>query len=84
MRIISLFVTSNQSLSIEQLVNKFLDSEMAEKELPYKFYKKDELLSAEPRSIYIEPTLKKLNESSDLEINPPLSVRLKQSLERCD
>jgi hypothetical protein len=69
MRIISLFVTSNQSLSIEQLVNKFLDSELAKKELPYKFYKKDELLSAEPRSIYIEPTLREVNESTVLEIN---------------
>ncbi len=63
-KIIFLFIQSNKNLPIEQLVNKFLNSELADKNLPYGFYQKDDLFSALARSIYTEPTLKKLDESA--------------------
>jgi len=63
-KVIFLFIKANANLPIEHLVNKFLNSEFADKTLPYKFYQKDDLFSAMARSINIEPTLKKLDEST--------------------
>lgn len=65
-KVIFLFIKANTNLTIENLVSKFLNSEFADKTLPYKFYQKDDLFSALARSIYTEPTLKKLDESAIL------------------
>lgn len=63
MKIVELFVKSNINYNTEQLVNKFLKSTLSNKDLPFKFYTKELLLSVSPRSLYFEPILRKIDES---------------------
>lgn len=54
-RTISHFVEVNRKLSLVELADKFLNSEMATKEYPLKFYSKERLFSLEARAIWIDP-----------------------------
>lgn len=50
------FVASHAGLSLVELAQRFLSSEMASKEYPLKFYTRDRLFSLEARATYIPGT----------------------------
>ncbi len=70
-KVISLFLSLNKNTPTEDVVSLFLTSKLSERTLPFKFYKREELLSPEPRAIYILPTLRKLDELAISEIIYP-------------
>ncbi len=60
-KVISIYMELNQSYLLEELIDKFLASPLANKELPFKFYSKREILTSPYRAVYHEPTLQKLD-----------------------
>jgi len=52
---INKFVEANRSLSLVELVEKFLGSEMASKEYPLRFYARERIFSLEARATWVEP-----------------------------
>lgn len=67
-KIIQTYITSNKALPMEQLVNGFLNSSLAERNLPFEFYEKERLLDPELRTIYSEPSKKEINQLTVNEI----------------
>ena len=61
MKVISIYIELNPSYNHEVLTNNFLNSALVNKEFPFDFYLKKEILSPAFRAIYHEPTLEKLN-----------------------
>ena len=58
---ISIYIELNPSSNLHELTEKFLNSELANKELPFHFYLKEEILSPDYRAVFNEPTLQKLD-----------------------
>lgn len=52
-RTVNQFVEANRGLSLVELVDKFLNSEMALKEYPLRFYTRERLFSLQARATYI-------------------------------
>ncbi len=50
------FVEDNRKLSLVGMVEKFLNSEMARKEYPMRFYTRERLFSLEARAKFINPS----------------------------
>jgi hypothetical protein len=60
-KVIKIYISLHNNLSVEQLVNSFLSSSLADTNLPFVFYEKQFLLSPHCRTIYIEPQLQPLD-----------------------
>ncbi len=57
-RTIAGFVGENAGMSLVALCEKFLDSELAMKDYPLRFYTRDRLFSVEARAAWMEPDVK--------------------------
>jgi hypothetical protein len=51
-KVISTYIKLSGETPIEHLVNNFLNSSLADRQLPFKFYEKEKLLSTDYRTIY--------------------------------
>lgn len=60
-KVIHEYISLNREAPVEQLVNGFLGSPLANKNLPFEFYEKAILLSSGPRSVYSDPHLKEFD-----------------------
>lgn len=58
--IVSNFMKLNSQLPIEELINKFLESEWFDRDLPLKYYEKEDLKTSKFRAIYQSATKCKL------------------------
>jgi len=63
-KVISIYIELNPSSNLQELTENFLNSELASRELPFRFYSKGEILSAAYRALYHEPALEKLDRSA--------------------
>ncbi|MDX2304238.1 MAG: hypothetical protein NW226_15650 [Microscillaceae bacterium] len=63
-KIIAQFIHDHIKLNLLDLCNAFLESEMASKELPLKFYTPNRVFSTSARAFWIEPDLQTLDISS--------------------
>ncbi|MBC7487146.1 MAG: hypothetical protein H7282_10390 [Cytophagaceae bacterium] len=59
---IAAYIKKHPTFSFEETVDSFLNSSFAIRELPFEFYKREEILSSDYRAVYHESTLKKLKE----------------------
>ncbi len=66
--LIHAYLQLHKDFSIEELVNVFLNSTLAESNLPCEFYEKQHLMSAPFRTVYYEPPVKKIDELTIKEI----------------
>ncbi|WP_018342283.1 hypothetical protein [Cytophaga aurantiaca] len=60
-KVISIYIELNPLNSLNELHENLLKSKVADKELPFHFYLKEEILSSAYRAVYHEPTLQKLD-----------------------
>ena len=67
-KVISIYIELNPLIGLKELHEKLLKSTVADKELPFHFYLKREVLSSAYRAVYHEPTLEKLNSEALREI----------------
>ena len=51
-KVISTYLKSIEGSSLDDIVNNFLNSPLADRQLPFKFYNKEKLLTSEYRAIY--------------------------------
>ena len=63
-KVISIYIELNPLNSLKELNENFFKSALADKELPFDFYWKEEILSSAYRAVYHEPTLEKLDEET--------------------
>lgn len=61
-KVISIYIELNPSAQLEELTDTFLNSSLADKELPFRFYSKREIMTSAYRAVYHEPTIEKLDE----------------------
>lgn len=67
-KVILIYIQLNPLNSLKELHGNLLKSTVADKELPFQFYSKREILTFAYRAIYHEPTLEKLNSETLREI----------------
>lgn len=60
--VIKLFINIHKEWTTEQLVNCFLCSGLADREFPFEFYEKQNLLSADLRAMYHEPDKRRVDD----------------------
>jgi len=60
-KVISIYIELNPLNSLKELHENLLRSTVANRELPFEFYLKEEILSPAYRAVYHEPTLQKLD-----------------------
>lgn len=63
-KLISMYIKLNPASKLEELTDKFLSSALADRDLPFRFYAKEEIFSSAYRAVYHEPTIGKLDGSS--------------------
>jgi hypothetical protein len=61
-KIITAYISMNIEAAIDQLVNSFLNSPLADRSLPFEFYEKEKLMSKEMRAVYHESCLQTIDE----------------------
>ncbi len=66
--VIQMYASLFRELPLEQLVNGFLNSNLSDKNLLFKFYDRTTLMTASLRTIYEAPILSELNKSTISEI----------------
>ena len=59
-RVLSDFTEKNRMLSLEEVCNRFLNSEWSSKDLPFQYYTRDILFSTKARARWVEPDRKSL------------------------
>ena len=62
-KVLSKYVASHRSESLEELINKFFLSSWCAKDLPFKYYRRETIFSVNARAAWIEPDIQKLEES---------------------
>lgn len=63
-KVISIYIELNPLNSLKELQENLLKSTVADKQLPFHFYLREEILSSAYRAVYHEPTLQKLDEET--------------------
>jgi len=70
-KVIAIYSELNPSCNLEELTENFLNSGLANRELPFQFYSIREILTTPYRAVYHEPTLEKLDSETLREILNP-------------
>lgn len=63
-KVIHAYISLNKEFTMEELVDGYINSPLAERNLPFEFYDKETLLSSGLRAVYAEPNKKVMCEAA--------------------